>query len=189
MSDDTCKCGGVKRKGYSQCRKCFLDFYKNRTTKVCSKCSLELSLDEFSTRSKGTRPRSVCKKCEAKFRREWRKKNPEEHKQQKKNWEIKNPEKHQRYLRRRQWKRLGLNPYEIEILYDKHDHLCQCCGDMCDPTVTDHCHITGKFRGFLCSNCNTGLGLFKDSPIRLQKAIEYLSKHPLVSHIQVPIQA
>lgn len=38
----------------------------------------------------------------------------------------------------------------------------------------DHCHTTGKVRGILCGNCNTGLGHFKDSPMLLQRAIEYL---------------
>lgn len=39
----------------------------------------------------------------------------------------------------------------------------------------DHCHKTGKFRGWLCDNCNTGLARFKDNPISLQKAINYLN--------------
>jgi hypothetical protein len=38
----------------------------------------------------------------------------------------------------------------------------------------DHCHTTGKVRGLLCSHCNTGLGLFKDSRANLQRAIMYI---------------
>lgn len=41
----------------------------------------------------------------------------------------------------------------------------------------DHCHTSGKLRGLLCTNCNTGLGLFKDSPERLESAIQYLRHH------------
>ena len=37
----------------------------------------------------------------------------------------------------------------------------------------DHCHTSGVIRGVLCSNCNHGLGNFKDSPAIMQKAIEY----------------
>ena len=38
----------------------------------------------------------------------------------------------------------------------------------------DHNHITREVRGVLCMQCNTGLGLFKDSPKLLDKAKRYL---------------
>jgi hypothetical protein len=38
----------------------------------------------------------------------------------------------------------------------------------------DHDHKTGKIRGLLCCSCNVGLGVFKDSPELLRKAIKYL---------------
>lgn len=38
------------------------------------------------------------------------------------------------------------------------------------------CHKTGVFRGWLCNNCNFGLGQFKDSHELLQNAIAYLNK-------------
>jgi hypothetical protein len=38
----------------------------------------------------------------------------------------------------------------------------------------DHDHETGAFRGWLCSNCNSGLGLFRDNPRLLRKAAKYL---------------
>jgi hypothetical protein len=40
----------------------------------------------------------------------------------------------------------------------------------------DHDHITGKYRGTLCHNCNTGIGLLKEDIGILNRAIEYLSK-------------
>ena len=47
--------------------------------------------------------------------------------------------------------------------------------------AVDHCHETKEVRGLLCSKCNLGIGLFNDSWLLLDNAIEYLtywhSKH------------
>jgi len=56
---------------------------------------------------------------------------------------------------------------------------CQLCGitedELGKKLVIDHCHQTGRFRGWICSFCNSGLGYFRDSEIILQKAIGYLN--------------
>lgn len=41
-------------------------------------------------------------------------------------------------------------------------------------SAIDHNHATGEFRGVLCRQCNRALGMFKDSPITLRHALEYL---------------
>lgn len=45
----------------------------------------------------------------------------------------------------------------------------------------DHDHVTGKFRGWLCNDCNLVLGYAKDSRDRLQLLINYLDKVELLS--------
>lgn len=55
---------------------------------------------------------------------------------------------------------------------------CENCGR--DPGKygmhVDHCHATGKFRGWLCGKCNMGIGTLGDSIEGLQRAIEYLKR-------------
>ncbi len=50
---------------------------------------------------------------------------------------------------------------------------CVICG-VEGPLVVDHDHTTGQVRGMLCNNCNLGLGHFKDSPLLLEFAAQYL---------------
>ena len=38
----------------------------------------------------------------------------------------------------------------------------------------DHNHKTYKFRGWLCNNCNSGMGRFGDEIENLEQAIKYL---------------
>ena len=50
---------------------------------------------------------------------------------------------------------------------------CVICG-VEDALVVDHDHITGKVRGMLCNHCNRGLGHFRDDPMLLEFAAQYL---------------
>lgn len=38
----------------------------------------------------------------------------------------------------------------------------------------DHDHDTGEFRGFLCDNCNVGVGKFGDDPETILNALRYV---------------
>jgi hypothetical protein len=50
---------------------------------------------------------------------------------------------------------------------------CQICRRE-GPTVLDHCHVTGAFRGWLCRCCNLGLGRLGDDLAGVRRAISYL---------------
>ncbi len=72
----------------------------------------------------------------------------------------------------------GISYKDKEILLEKHDYKCDICGDVLDMTTSriDHDHITGKYRGILCNNCNSGLGMFFDNLAYLYAAVEYVEK-------------
>ena len=52
--------------------------------------------------------------------------------------------------------------------------LCKLCSTK-QATVFDHDHETNKFRGFLCGDCNRGLGLLGDKPELILRALIYVS--------------
>ena len=52
---------------------------------------------------------------------------------------------------------------------------------VCDAEVTlyqDHSYRSGKTRGGLCRQCNCAIGMLKDSPSRLNRALAYLKNPP-----------
>jgi len=64
--------------------------------------------------------------------------------------------------------------YGWEVTKDRRES-CELCGGT-TRIAYDHCHATGKFRGWLCMKCNTALGLVKDDVELLQRMIDYLSR-------------
>lgn len=73
---------------------------------------------------------------------------------------------------------IGLDPDTMWELYAEHDHCCDICGTHEDESrrrlCMDHCHETGRFRGFLCRNCNSGIGLLGDNADGVAAALKYL---------------
>lgn len=76
----------------------------------------------------------------------------------------------------------NLTVEEYANMLIEQDYACAVCKTFMDNSSkqkqanVDHDHVTGKVRGILCSSCNRGLGLLKDSTETLKAMIEYLRK-------------
>lgn len=118
-------------------------------TKKCRLCGVEKPASEFYLRKESGHYRSECKECLSKLST---------------------------------FRSTGWTPEAYEKAYIAQKGRCAICGCKLDSSrytrfAGDHDHKTGKLRGLLCTNCNTALGLMKDSPLRLQSAIDYLKRH------------
>jgi hypothetical protein len=107
--------------------------------------------------------------------------NPEKFAQRNKNWRIKNADKLRWYEVSRKF---GISQAEYSDLYESQNGVCAICRNPETATrngvvralAVDHCHSSGRIRGLLCSNCNTGIGKLKDDPNVIRRAAEYLDK-------------
>lgn len=81
------------------------------------------------------------------------------------------PEQRKGYSRKHMY---GLTQSAYNDMVEAQGNLCLLCDCVLTTPHVDHCHSTGAVRGLLCKHCNTGLGHFKDDPVRLQRAVSYL---------------
>jgi hypothetical protein len=67
----------------------------------------------------------------------------------------------------------GITVAERDAMIESQMRICSIC--LTHPAVhVDHCHETGRVRGVLCFNCNSGIGKLGDDPDTLRRAIAYL---------------
>lgn len=158
--------------------------------KVCNKCNEEKELSKFPFEKSKNAYRGNCKTCENKRRYERRKKNPNYLKKESLRNQIyrkSNPEKmeQRKQIYRGEYKRIkyiekkyGLSPEEYFQMKTTYGGLCAIC-KIEEGTCVDHCHTTNKVRGLLCSQCNIGLGGFKDNIDFMEEGIRYLRLHSI----------
>lgn len=70
--------------------------------------------------------------------------------------------------------RYGITLVDYNEMLLQQNCRCKICDVESSGLVVDHCHNSGNVRGLLCSSCNQGLGFFKDSPERIERAAQYL---------------
>lgn len=144
--------------------------------------------------------RGMCNTC---YRRWQRKQNPERYREASKRWRERHPEKWKEtwkrsyekrkdkqreysleYSRkyaaeiaekslRKQIRRHGLSFYEFDELRNRGCAICRKEFSSVNPCF-DHDHLTGEFRGLLCTNCNAAIGLLGDDLKSVRRAVAYL---------------
>ena len=162
-------------------------------SKVCSRCSTEKPLSEFHLTPAGNH-RGICKVCRnaasVARNKAWRERNPEEYRNRaravaKRAYYAANPEVIREQTRLARFTKYGITEDHYNQMLREQENACAVCREEFTNTpAIDHDHSCcpgirscGEcIRGLLCSNCNHGLGKFKDDTARLQAAIEYLGR-------------
>ena len=146
--------------------------------KVCKKCSVEKSDDEFYKEKRVKDGLSArCKECCKSDARAVFKANPEPYRERARAV----PAEAQRWAKI--LRKYGLTKEGYYAILDKQGGTCATCPattsghNMTDLLLIDHCHETNTVRGLLCQDCNLLLGCIKDEPKRLVAAHFYLKKH------------
>jgi hypothetical protein len=77
----------------------------------------------------------------------------------------------------------GLTPEQKTSMLGQQGGCCAVCGykfgQKKGDMHVDHCHTTGAVRGLLCNECNTGIGLLRESAEIMQSAVKYLNQSAL----------
>lgn len=75
-------------------------------------------------------------------------------------------------------KAYGMTWEEYRVRLEAQQGRCLICQDeLVGTPYVDHCHARGHVRGLLCRGCNSGLGMFRDNPDVLRRAIKYLQRY------------
>lgn len=130
------------------------------------------------------------------YMREWKLKNPDKVKEQRDKYYKKNREAIQERRKNSEAHKSFMKAYRTT---QKYKDIHRACGKryyeqrkaereaatgakpiVCDACkraavlVWDHCHVSEKFRGWICNRCNLALGQVKDDPEVLRALIAYL---------------
>lgn len=140
--------------------------------KECGLCGEIKPHSDFHKDSKNKRALGLayyCKPCATSKSRAW-------HKNNSNNAEYRRARR-DTYFRHK----YGLTLSEYEDKLKAQGNKCTICLTPLASTGLlthlDHCHKTNKIRSFLCTNCNRGLGSFKDDVFIMKNAISYLIEH------------
>lgn len=143
-------------------------------TQICCTCKQEKPLDAFrNERKRKNGKSSQCRLCRA----EWYQNNLARERERGRNWHKENPERSKRNTQDfKLRKNFGITIEQYEQMLLEQQNLCAICQSPSEGQAlgVDHNHHTGQVRALLCSQCNFGLGHFKENPALLHAAVAYL---------------
>lgn len=139
--------------------------------KRCSACRRRKPLHRFHKHKSGLH--CYCKPCNCLKMRIWSAANKDIVSAYNRRRVIKDPLVHRRNKLRRKY---NITVEQFAELNNLQNGRCAVCRrrEKRRPLSVDHCHATGRVRGLLCSNCNTALGLLRDSTRVIALALQYL---------------
>ncbi len=165
------RCGETKElscfwKAYNRCRKCVKE---------------EKALHYAANRERYILQQAKYRSANPDVYRIWAEKNKDKRLVQRRERYALNPEKHRLkalcdIAKKEGYAPPDITPEELRTFLQFHAGVCdfQGCGKAGEHL--DHCHKTGKVRGFLCVAHNHLLGCAHDSIDELQDAIDYLRR-------------
>ena len=123
---------------------------------VCTKCQLDKPTDDFPPDNRNplrNKRSSNCRACAVLANRK------------------------QKYQ-----KKFGITLEEYERMLAEQGGVCAVCHQPENVAreqalAVDHDHVSGKVRALLCNRCNRAIGFFRDDPVALRAAAEYLENH------------
>lgn len=151
--------------------------------KNCKKCNLLKSeKDDFYFHSTKQKYENVCKECQ-------RAQSTANYHRNTERYSAYNSAKYSgnkaAYRDRALRRKFSITLEQYNQMWEAQNGLCAICGEgesvgrngVRNQLAVDHNHETGMVRSLLCSNCNQGLGRFKDELRLVRLAVAYLEGH------------
>ena len=166
--------------------KLITEFHRNRTArdglaKRCKPCSKVIMAAQYAKDPSKWRARERLYAAENPEKVKEARRRKTEYMQQ---YAAENPETMAVIWHRKKCKKYGLTTEQFDAMVLSQGGLCAICGEAGNirngQTIRlhiDHCHTTGKVRALLCFQCNSMLGMSRDSTKNLNSAIEYLKRY------------
>ena len=101
---------------------------------------------------------------------------PEKSREKSRRWAKENPEK---ISAKHFLSRYGITTDALNALWESQKGNCWLCGDSMPSkkeSHVDHDHSTNEVRGWAHKNCNLGIGLFDDSPEKMERVAANLRR-------------